>query len=215
MHERRSVIAAEGLPYIGVLGLLAWVTALIGLTVISLILGVLALVVMYFFRDPERLSPGEPGCVVAAADGTITGIDNAIEPFFLNREMVRVGTFLSILDCHVNRFPFKGKIVSTKYVEGKFLNARLKRSSMENERLATLVEMEDGREAVIVQVAGLVARRIVFYKDLEDVVDRGERFGMIKFGSRVDLYLPLDFKPAVSPGDKVKAAESIIGWLHE
>jgi phosphatidylserine decarboxylase len=215
MEKRRSIIAPEGLPYLGTLALIAWLAALFGFSLLSLLLGLLTVFVAFFFRDPERIPPNQPGCVLAPADGTVTDIDKVIEPHFLEKETVKIGVFLSLFDCHVNRLPIGGRIKATKHVRGRLSAANLRRASVENERHATLVEMEDGREVVVVQVAGLLARRIVFWKDIGDVLEKGERFGMIKFGSRVDVYLPLSFKPAVRVGDKVRAGESIIGWMDE
>lgn len=215
MNKRRSIIAPEGLPYLGALALLAWLTALFGFAILSFLLGLSAIFVAFFFRDPERVPPNQPGCVLAPADGTVTDIDKTVEPHFLEEETVKVGIFLSLFDCHVNRSPIGGRIKATKHVRGGLSAANLRRASVENERHAALFEMEDGKQVVIVQVAGFLARRILFWKDIGDVLERGERFGMIKFGSRVDVYLPLGFKPAVKVGDKVKAGESIIGWLDE
>jgi phosphatidylserine decarboxylase len=215
MVNPRSKIAIEGLPYVGVFGLLAWVTALSGLKLLSLILGAATFFILYFFRDPERKIPQDPCAVIAPADGKIVEVENSLEENFLNREMKRIGIFLSITDCHINRFPVTGRVVSTRYIPGRFHKAYLTLASNENERLATLVETEDKEQIVIVQVAGFIARRIVSYVRVGDLVQRGERFGMIKFGSRVDIYLPLRCEVTVLVGDKVRGGETIIGWLKE
>ncbi|HXG30722.1 MAG TPA: phosphatidylserine decarboxylase family protein [Thermodesulfobacteriota bacterium] len=215
MRKGKGKIALEGLPYIGVLGLIAWITALLGLTILSLIFGALALFTLYFFRDPERETPKEPYAVIAPADGRVIEVERSLEGDFLNREMMRIGIFLSVTDCHINRFPVTGRVIGTRYIPGGFKKAYLESASKENERLATLVETEDKDEIVIVQVAGFIARRIVSYVSPGDVVERGERFGMIKFGSRVDLYLPLRCEVTAAVGDRVRGGETIIGWLKE
>ena len=127
--------------------------------------------------------------------------------------MKRIGIFLSITDCHVNRFPVTGKVANTKYIPGRFHIADLKRSSTENERLATLIETDDKEQIVVVQIAGFIARRIVSYISVGDILQKGEKFGMIKFGSRVDIYLPLCCEVSIALGDKVRGGETILGWL--
>jgi len=215
MRNSKGKIALEGLPYIGILGLLAWITALLDFTVLSLIFGAAAFFTLYFFRDPERETPKEPYAVIAPADGRIIEVEKSLEGDFLNREMKRIGIFLSVTDCHINRFPVTGRVISTRYIPGKFNRAYLNTASKENERLATLVETEDKEQIVIVQIAGFIARRIVSYVSLGSMIQKGERFGMIKFGSRVDLYLPLRCEITAAVGDKVRGGETIIGWLKE
>jgi phosphatidylserine decarboxylase precursor-related protein len=224
MIIRRSKIAVEGLPYIGILGFLAWVTALFGFIVLSLVFGIAAAFVAYFFRDPERAIPEDPYAVVSPADGRVVEIQEIAEKDFLNRDMRRIAISLAITDCHINRFPVTGKVASAKYsigkfhianLPGKFYTERLRRASEENERLVTLIETEGGEQIVVAQVAGFVARRIVSYLEPGDLVEKGERFGMIKFGSRVDVYLPLWCEVSTTVGDKIKGGETIIGWLRE
>jgi phosphatidylserine decarboxylase len=213
MKNPRSKISVEGLPYVGIFGLLAWVTALFGFTTLSVILAIVTCFILYFFRDPERIAPQDPYAVVSPADGRVVGVENSVEENFLDHEMKRVSIFLSITDCHINRFPVSGKVIGTKYIHGRFHIADTRRASAQNERLATLIETEDGDQIVIVQVAGFIARRIVSYISVGDFLQKGERFGMIKFGSRVDIYLPLRCEVLVNVGDKVRGAETIIGWL--
>lgn len=213
MTNPRSKIAVEGLLYVGIFGLLAWVTALFGFTILSIVLAVVTCFILYFFRDPERITPQDPYAVISPADGKVVEVENSLEENFLNREMKRVGIFLSITDCHINRFPVGGKVIGTKYTPGNFYIADARRASTQNERLATLIEIEDKEQIVVVQIAGFIARRIVSYISIGDSLQKGERFGMIKFGSRVDIYLPLGCEISVKVGDKVKGAETIIGWL--
>ncbi|MCI0454091.1 MAG: phosphatidylserine decarboxylase family protein [Candidatus Dadabacteria bacterium] len=213
MKKPKSKITVEGFTYIGITGLLAWLTALFGFETLSIILAVITIFIIYFFRDPERIPPQEQYAMVSPADGKVVDIDNALEENFLDREMKRIGIFLSITDCHVNRFPVTGRVLNTKHTPGKFFIADLKRSSKENERLATLIETDDKQEIVIVQVAGFIARRIVSYVSVGDLLQKGDRFGMIKFGSRVDIYIPLTCEVLISVGDKVRGGETILGWL--
>lgn len=224
MIIRRSKIAVEGLPYVGVLGFLAWVAALFGFTVLSIIFAAATGFVLYFFRDPDRQIPESPYAVVAPADGTVIDVRNTHETDFLNRETKKISISLAITDCHINRSPVTGKVTGTKYTRGKFHLAnmpgwlftdKLKRASEQNERLATLIETGNNEQVVVSQVAGFIARRIVSYLKPGDLIQRGERFGMIKFGSRTDIYLPLWCEVQTAVGDKVKGGETVIGWLRE
>lgn len=212
MTGTKTKICADGINYIIYGALAAWITALLGFTTLSLLLGSATLFVAYFFRDPPVVVPEEEGSITAPAYGKIVVVEKVTEPHFLEREMIKVSTFLSIFDCHIQRFPIAGKLVRTKYFEGKFFTANLKRASYENERHAVLIETDAGEEIVVVQIAGFLARRIVFDKNIGDKVEKGQRLGMIKFGSRVDIYLPLDYDVNVQIDEKVKGGETIIGW---
>lgn len=215
MITPRSKIAVEGFTYIAIFGVLAWITALFDFNLLSLFFALFTCFTAFFFRDPERETPKDAYAVIVPADGRVVAIKNVSEENFLNREMICISVFLSITDCHINRFPVTGRVLATKYIPGRFHKAYLNLASRENERLATLVETEDKEQIVIVQIAGIIARRIVSYLTLGDLVQRGERFGMIKFGSRVDLYLPLGCEVTVAVEDKVRGGETIIGWLKE
>ena len=215
MITPRSKIAVEGFAYIAIFGVLAWITAFFDFNLLSLFFALSTCFTAYFFRDPERETPKDAYAVIAPADGRVVAIKNVSEENFLNREMICISVFLSITDCHINRFPVTGRVLATKYIPGRFHKAYLNLASRKNERLATLVETEDKEQIVIVQIAGIIARRIVSYLTLGDLVQRGERFGMIKFGSRVDLYLPLGCEVTVAVEDKVRGGETIIGWLKE
>ena len=215
MITPRSKIAVEGFAYIAIFGVLAWITAFFDFNLLSLFFALSTCFTAYFFRDPERETPKDAYAVIAPADGRVVAIKNVSEENFLNREMICISVFLSITDCHINRFPVTGRVLATKYITGRFHKAYLNLASRENERLATLVETEDKEQIVIVQIAGIIARTIVSYLTLGDLVQRGERFGMIKFGSRVDLYLPLGCEVTVAVEDKVRGGETIIGWLKE
>ncbi len=215
MSLKKAKIASEGLIYIGVLALVAWITALFGFVIISIVLALLTLLVIYFFRDPDRITPRDEYAVVAPADGRIVGISNAIEEQFLDKEMIRVSTFLSLWDVHVNRFPLAGTVKGTKYIKGKFGLAYKDRASRENERLSTIIETSGKEKVIVSQIAGILARRIVSYLKIGDNLKRGERFGIIMLGSRVDLFLPLNCEVTADVGDYVKGGETIVGWLRE
>ncbi len=214
----RSVlkIAPEGFPIILLITYAGWVLALIGWTYLSLVFAAFALFNLYFFRDPERAIPSASNVVVSPADGKVVDISEEVEPYFSSGKKKRISIFLSILDCHVNRFPISGKVLDRKREKGKFKLAFKPEASVNNERLATLVESSNGDKFVVVQITGFLARRIVSYAEKGRYFDTGERFGIIRYGSRVDLFIPGDrFDLEVSVGDKVKAGETIVACLKE
>jgi phosphatidylserine decarboxylase len=215
MSVSRVKIASEGFAYIAVFGILCWITALFGFVTISVALFVLTVLIAYFFRDPDRSTPQNPHAVVAPADGRIVEVSRALEETFLGKEMKRIGIFLSITDCHINRSPVNGIILGTKYIKGKFSLAYSKIASGQNERLSTLIRSVEKEDIVLVQIAGFLARRIVSHLAVGNDIRRGERFGMIKFGSRVDTYVPLNSEVTCDVGDFVRGGETIIGWLKE
>jgi len=168
---------------------------------------------LYFFRDPERFPPSRTGLVLAPADGKVVSSAPAIPPAELGLSTAprwRVGIFLSALDVHVNRMPVDGTVTRIAYRHGKFLNASLDKASALNERNALVVRLADGRELGVVQIAGLIARRIVFNRQTGDHVAKGERVGLIKFGSRVDVFLGPEWEIAVKPGDRVQGGSSVL-----
>ncbi|RJL19668.1 phosphatidylserine decarboxylase [Paracoccus siganidrum] len=170
----------------------------------------------YFFRDPERVTPARPGLVVSPADGIVSLIEPAVPPAELGMAdvpLTRVSVFMSVFNCHVNRAPVAGEIVSVAYRPGKFLNASLDKASVDNERNGLRIRMEGGRELAVVQIAGLVARRIVCFVKPGERLATGERFGLIRFGSRLDVYLPPGVAPLVSIGQTMVAGETVIAVL--
>jgi len=214
MNIKNAKIAREGFIYILVLALLAWVVAVLGLKIISILIAALTMFIIFFFRDPERVTPQDSFAVIAPADGEIIEIASAREADFLVKEMKKISIFLSLVDCHMNRSPLTGTIRGKKYTKGRFDFAYLNSSSHENERLSTLIESEDGEKIVVVQIAGFLARRIVSYLSDGSFIRRGERIGMIKFGSRVDTFLPQHSEIIMKVGEKVRGGETIIGWLR-
>jgi phosphatidylserine decarboxylase len=170
----------------------------------------------YFFRDPERQTPVREGLMVSPADGVISLIEPAVPPVELgmgDQPLTRVSVFMNVFNCHVNRAPIAGRITKISYRPGKFLNASLDKASVDNERNSMVIEMEDGRQIAVVQIAGLVARRILCEVEEGQALETGERFGMIRFGSRVDVYLPDGVQPLVALGQVMISAETVIADL--
>jgi phosphatidylserine decarboxylase len=167
----------------------------------------------YFFRDPKRVTPTREGLIISPADGVISLIEPAVPPEELGmgpEPMMRVSVFMNVFNCHVNRVPVSGEITKIAYRAGKFLNASLDKASADNERNALVVKMEDGRTLAVVQIAGLVARRIVCEVPEGARLQAGERFGMIRFGSRLDIYLPEGVAPMVCLGQTMVAGETVL-----
>jgi len=222
MKIRRAPVASEGFVYIGILALLAWATAIVGLTVLSFILALLAILNVLFFRDPERNIPDDKNAYLSPADGVIIFVEDSYERDFLNSNELKISISLAVYDCHINRMPVTGKVAATKYTPGSFHVANMpswlypenmKKKSEDNERLSTLIETPDGKKIVVSQIAGFLARRIVSYAKPDMEFKSGERFGMIKFGSRIDLYLPEESLLEVKVGQRVWAGETILARM--
>ncbi|WP_299890904.1 phosphatidylserine decarboxylase [uncultured Ruegeria sp.] len=170
----------------------------------------------YFFRDPKRATPTPEGLIVSPADGVVSLIEKAVPPPELGMpedELTRISVFMSVFNCHVNRAPIAGEITQIAYRPGKFFNASLDKASADNERNSLCIEMDDGRQIAVVQIAGLVARRIVCFVAKGDKIATGERFGLIRFGSRLDVYLPDGVHPMVSLGQTMIAGETVLADL--
>ena len=172
--------------------------------------------VYYFFRDPERVTPEQAGVMVSPADGVVSLLEPAVPPAELelgDEPMLRVSVFMSVFNCHVNRVPTAGTITKVAYRPGKFFNASLDKASKDNERNGITVELPDGRKYGVVQIAGLVARRILCWSKEGDYLGRAERFGLIRFGSRLDIYLPEGAVCKVAIGQTMIAGETVIAEL--
>jgi len=204
-----------GRPFIAggvVLAAVGWLAT----PVLSALGVVFALFCLYFFRDPERVAPDRPGLVVAPADGHVVMVGDAVPPAELGLGDVprhRVAIFLSVLDVHVNRSPVAGRVTRVAYRHGKFLNASLDKASVDNERNALAMVLPDGRDLAVVQIAGLIARRILCSATEGSVLGVGERFGIIRFGSRTDVYLPHGVRALVSVGQTMIGGETVIAEL--
>lgn len=214
-----SSFAREGLVFIGLAFLLAGGTMAGAvmlrswpLWLLAFALTIVALWVAYFFRDPERAGERGGGIVIAPADGRIVMITEVDEPAFLHGKALRISIFMNVFNVHVNRYPVSGTVRFVHYNPGKFLNAATDKSSLENEQMS--VGIEAGSTRVLVrQIAGLIARRIVTYSREGDEVEQGERMGIIRFGSRVDVFLPTSATPAVKVGETTTAGSSVIARL--
>ena len=170
----------------------------------------------YFFRDPIRSVPLDEGLIVSPADGVISLIERAVPPEELGmgpEALLRVSVFMNVFNCHVNRMPVAGQIDAIAYRPGKFLNASLEKASSDNERNSLAIRMADGRKVAVVQIAGLVARRIVCFTRVGQTLRMGDRFGLIRFGSRLDVYLPEGVEPQVALGQTMVAGETVIADL--
>lgn len=171
----------------------------------------------YFFRDPKRATPLREGLIVSPADGIVSLIEAAVPPTELGmgpEALTRVSVFMSVFNCHVNRAPVGGRVTAIAYHPGTFVNASLDKASANNERNSLCIELSDGRKIVVVQIAGLVARRIVCWAEKGRLLKTGERFGLIRFGSRLDVYLPKGVEPLVSLGQTMVAGETVLADLH-
>lgn len=174
--------------------------------------------VYYFFRDPKRSVPDARGLIVSPADGIVSLIERAVPPPELgagDTPLLRVSVFMSVFNCHVNRAPIAGKLVKMSYRPGKFLNASLDKASVDNERNSLLFDIDGGRQLVVVQIAGLIARRIVPFVSEGQSLRTGERFGLIRFGSRLDVYLPEGVAPLVCLGQTMIAGETVLADLSQ
>jgi phosphatidylserine decarboxylase len=192
-----------------ILGWLVWDE----LFVVGIVLGVYCL---YFFRDPERVVPQDPTYVVSPADGLVQKIVEAVPPAELNMgasPLTRISIFLNVFDVHINRVPMGGTITAHHYVKGRFLNAELDKASDDNERQLLTVENDKGQKVGFIQIAGFVARRIICNVELRQPVKTGERFGLIRFGSRVDVYLPEKSKLRVLEGQRAIGGETVLATL--
>jgi phosphatidylserine decarboxylase len=203
------IIAREGWPFIAIAVAATVVLAWLG-GVLGFIVGALATAfVVQFFRDPPRRVPETPNAVLSPADGRIVSVGVARDPW-LKRDALRISVFMNVFNVHSNRSPVDGEVREVWYHAGAFVNAALDKASTDNERNALHLRTAQGRDVTCVQVAGLIARRILCYVKKGDALSRGQRYGFIRFGSRVDVYLPADAQPRAAVGDVVYATESIL-----
>lgn len=205
------IIAREGWPFLGIAVVVALIVAFFS-AVWSIPFWVIALFVLQFFRDPARVIPQKQNAVLSPADGRIVVVERAQDPY-AEREALKISVFMNVFNVHSNRAPVDGKIENVQYFPGKFVNADLDKASIENERNALTITTTAGQLVTCVQVAGLIARRILCYVNAGDPLARGQRYGFIRFGSRVDVYLPLSAIPKVAVGDRVSATETILAEL--
>jgi phosphatidylserine decarboxylase len=211
-HYPHPLIAREGWPFLSIAVAVSLAVGFLLGWGWSIPFWIAALFVLQFFRDPPRSVPDDPRAVVSPADGRIVSVGRARDPW-LERDALKVSVFMNVFNVHSNRSPVDGVVKERWYFPGGFFNAALDKASLENERNALWLQTRDGRDVTCVQIAGLIARRILCYVGGGAELERGQRFGFIRFGSRVDVYLPLDAKLEAAIGDKVYAAETILAWL--
>ncbi|MFX0541509.1 phosphatidylserine decarboxylase [Roseovarius sp. S4756] len=205
----------EGIKFVSIFGAITVVLFLIS-SILGWIGVGLTVWCYYFFRDPERVTPDRPGLIVSPADGIVSLIEPAVPPAELgmaDAPLTRVSVFMNVFNCHVNRTPIAGEITAVAYRPGKFFNASLDKASADNERNSLCVRMSNGQDLAVVQIAGLVARRIVCFVKPGARLHTGERFGLIRFGSRLDVYLPDGVPPLVSIGQTMVAGETVLAEL--
>jgi phosphatidylserine decarboxylase len=207
-------IVKEGIPFVGIGAGVTLLAGFLGWTVVALAAGGVTVFTAWFFRNPTRVIPQGPGLVVAPGDGTVIAIEEEFEPRFIKDRSVRLTIFLNVLDVHVNRIPCEGVVEDIQYQPGAFLVASKPEATLKNEQNALFLRTAQGARVLCVQVAGLIARRIVCWLSPGDRVARGERFGLIRFGSRMDTFLPLGTALKVAVGDRVKGGETIVGVLR-
>ncbi len=210
----KTPVAKEGYPFIGFAAFLTLVLAAIGCVSGTVSALVLTTFTLFFFRDPERFVPAEDDAVIAPADGKIIIVKETCDQQFTGQKAQKISIFMNVFNVHVNRIPFAGVVQKIIYRPGKFYNADSTKAELENEYCATILATEKGKKIAVVQIAGLVARRIVCWLEPGDTAGKGRRFGLIRFGSRVDLYLPEEAEICVKKGEKVRAGETVIARIH-
>lgn len=214
MTGKDLLVAKEGFPFIASGIMLTLISLAVGWRCPALILFLITLFIVWFFRNPRRNIPYSHELIVAPADGKIIEVKEEFEKRYLNGKAIKISIFMSIFNVHINRIPFPGKVLSVSYNPGRFIAASRDKASLENEQNAILMETKEGKRILFIQIAGLIARRIVCWLNVGNNVERGERFGLIRFGSRVDIFLPPDVDLKITKGSKVKGGETVIGVMR-
>ena len=212
MKYPHPLIAHEGWPFIAASLVVAIAVHAYAGWGAALFFWLVFVFMIQFFRDPPRAIPADPAAVLSPADGRVVVVEKARDPY-LDRDALKISVFMNVFNAHSNRSPVDGEVHKTWYFPGSFLNAALAKASLENERAVLWIKTDKGADVTCVQVAGLVARRILCYAKTGQKLTRGERFGFIRFGSRVDVYLPLDATPRAAVGDVVYATESVLAVM--
>ena len=212
MNYPHPIIAREGWPFIALALVVAIAVHAYAGWAAALFFWIVVVFMIQFFRDPPRDIPSDLSAVLSPADGRVVSVERARDPY-LERDALKISVFMNVFNAHSNRSPVDGEVRNTWYFPGRFFNAALAKASLENERAALWIRTPKGADVTCVQVAGLVARRILCYAQTGQQLARGERFGFIRFGSRVDVYLPLDAAPRAVVGDVVYATQSVLAVL--
>lgn len=213
MQNRNQSIAREGYPFIALFGFITLVFALLGWVVLTLLFLFLTLFTTYFFRNPERVIPAGENLLIAPADGKVIFVGEVQEDRYFKERVTKISIFMSVFNVHINRVPCAGKVLDMYYNKGGFVNASYDKASESNEQAGILLETPGGSKILFVQIAGLIARRIVTYPVIGDLLQRGVRYGLIRFGSRVDIYLPKTAAVTVTLGEHTVAGETVLGTL--
>jgi phosphatidylserine decarboxylase len=211
--KHNSIIAYEGFPFIILSLTLTIITAFFGIVWLTVVLAAITVFILCFFRNPERQFQDEDKLVICPADGKIIQIEDVDVQGTITGRFKKISIFMNVFNVHVNRAPYSGTIEKIAYHKGKFLSANLDKASVENERNEVMIRNEDSRALWVVQIAGLIARRIVCWTSEGANMKKGERFGLIRFGSRVEVFLPSDSRIVVNLGDKVRAGQTPLGYL--
>jgi len=206
-------VAKAGYPLIFGGAFVTLIFALLGMTYVTIMGLVVTMSFCWFFRDPDRVVPNQPEAVVSPADGKVVSVGDVDDTPFYKGRCKKISIFMSVFNVHVNRIPFSGRVKEVRYHPGKFFAANLEKASLQNEHNAVYLESGGATTLCVVQIAGLIARRIICKVQPGNEVLKGQRYGIICFGSRLDVYLPVDAKIEVAIGDKVKAGSSIVGRL--
>jgi phosphatidylserine decarboxylase len=206
------ILAKEGWPFIGITVFLAFLIHYLGGFGWALPFYIIAVFIIQFFRDPARDIPTQAGAVLSPADGRVIVVEKTHD-VYADRDALKISVFMNVFNVHSNRMPVDGEVVNAQYFPGQFFNADLAKASAQNERNALVIKTNDGQIVTSVQVAGLIARRILCYVGVGHLAKRGERYGFIRFGSRVDIYLPIDAVPCVAIGDTVSVSSTILAKL--
>ncbi|MCL2296957.1 MAG: phosphatidylserine decarboxylase [Proteobacteria bacterium] len=207
------LIAREGWPFLAGAVLIALILSWLAPWWLAALAWLVVVFILQFFRDPAREIPAQPNAVLCPADGRVIKVEEAHDPY-LDRNSLKISVFMNVFNVHSQRSPLDGKVEKVWYDPGRFLNAAVDKASTENERNALHLTTANGQAVTCVQVAGLVARRILCYVKAGDTLTRGQRYGFIRFGSRVDVYLPVSARACVTIGQKVRATETVLAELH-
>lgn len=213
MTSPQIPIAKEGYPFIAFSAFVTLIIAVLGYDFLALPALAVTTFVICFFRDPERIGPISDDALISPADGKVILIEKIIDDQYLLGQVYKISIFMNVFNVHVNRIPASGTVEKILYTPGKFYSADSDRGAMHNEHCATILRCARDHRIAFVQVAGLIARRIVCWLEVDDQVRRGQRFGLIRFGSRVDLYIPTQTQLEIAVGQKVRAGETILGYL--
>ena len=208
-----SVIAHEGYPFIIFSLVVTVFVAFLGISWLIILFAFITFFIIWFFRNPERYFQEEEKVLISPADGKVIKIEDVEINGTISGRFKKISIFMNVFNVHVNRAVYSGKIETINYLEGKFFSANLDKASLDNERNEIMIRSEDGHSIWMVQIAGLIARRIVCWVNVGTTIKKGERFGLIRFGSRVDVYLPEDSQISVKLRDNVKAGQTVLGYL--